>query len=339
MSTNRHAQHYSPEALVRVLDLVLLGRDRVAVERLAKIACDAAEGYLRYLVHSRQYSLDAHPGNEQEIAADLIAEAFSAGTINSTLASLAPLIADPAAAAAQFNLLICAIVRQELPRIFAEIDPEGAKILRNLRLAANTPLAAVDVIERFHARYYAPRGVQEYSTNRPLMPAAYLADIVLASARGVPDAPEFLRLVAECLRSTDEYASIISESDCRHALKLVAAFRFGNSQAGQENAIPDAMIVPVVASMSAPTKARVEVLLRKHAPEHVDALVAAVQECVDNLTARAGGEETQFEVVQRHIPGLSYTEFRTTVRNSFSYAVDIAMDEVRRSFGGKNERE
>lgn len=299
---------------------------------VASLAIKSGTGAINSIVFRRDYDLGAYTNRKTELATDFLGEALSEKQIKYTIAPLQEVIDDPQRLAARFHSIIKSIILQELPRLWAEHDPEGARIVRNLRDAARNENSPMLFVTNEAGAFYRPRRLADMRLYLDYPTSQWILDQLRKEISGVDTAPSFLHHCSLFVTTDYEHSALLRERDCREAMRYLQHRQnpvFNDFAVDSRN---EGMMVSdlVERCLDIALSSKVENLFRVNHATVCDKLIAALRDYVRGKTLVDHDEEPQFEVVKRHLPNLTYAEFRERYYNRFSYAVRIVMEQIKK---------
>ena len=259
----------------------------------------------------------------------------------------------------QLKRLIIRSVKQELARIFRERDPEGAKILRNLRNAIRQSEDLLCVENLAHTYIFSEVNVGDVGIFRkiaagemtihheearkalrrdfPLMPIPDLTENYLARFSPFTTYPKLVRQLLQVVRENTQYANYLLLEDVIYVSRSFKDKRIplwdslGASEAGNpEAAYYERQLREIVESMAD----RVEALVTtrygvrgKFSPEVLHSLQKALNDYVEDFIHKRK-TPSYFNLLKRYLPNLTRDVYRRDFRHAFEYLARAVRKEI-----------
>ncbi|MCZ7555788.1 MAG: hypothetical protein M5R41_05230 [Bacteroidia bacterium] len=311
-------------------DLLSAQSSRQAMHEIVRTAVEHARGYIRWLVWNRGYTITPLGMSMDDLAYDLIAELVS-DIDGPELRRLQTAIhdvmqRDPGVSLeAAFKVICYRTVQIHLARLFIEIHPVRARLLRSLRrfVKAQSGLQRIESVNGFWYTREDSDAKLELPPAQPDMLAQFAATVgghphpvhavLLQLLDGLAAYPELRQAVFE-----DDVLDItlrIIQSD------QVAATPETDSTDGAEQIDTDAVLQSVLGVLDELRTWVYDSYVRRNKlrEAEADVMLAAVHAYVNDLAA--GQDHGHLYYLQQRIPGLTQEAYRERYRNTYEYIV------------------
>ncbi|MDZ7372628.1 MAG: hypothetical protein ONB23_01540 [candidate division KSB1 bacterium] len=261
---------------------------------------------------------------------------------------------------ADLRRLVVKKTKQELARIFRERDPEGARLLRNIRVAVRSSddlhlfreggrdwlcwrRCAVAELERELAAITQAEDVGETSESEglrrglPVVPEAELRTRFLAVHQANDPVPVSLRKMLQIVQELPQYQNCIPvEMAAKVIREIHARLLHHHIQLGAQPRTPfehvqNREIEQVVAEIEALLweKLKRYVWRRKLSPPTAEAYRYALKDVLHDELDRFQ-RVSYFHQLKHYLPGLEYAEYRERHRSVFEYLAKVGRRELAR---------
>ncbi len=329
-----------------------------------------AVGYLRFLQNSRQRSVllaDDGQTSMDQLAIDCIAHLFRRDEDNNFVEFrqyFVPFLEAPAENAniqlfIQLKRLIIGAVKQELSRIFRQRDPEGAKILRNIRNAIRNSNDLLFAENMAHTLVFSAENIgdpnlfQKMATGEmtihheevrralrrdlPLMPLPELAEMYLARFSSFFKYPTFVRRLLQIVRENSNYANYLLLEDI-----VYVGRSFKNKQVSLWSSLEEAKVEgPEASYYDRKLREFVEMMAEnvqqivdskygaknRFSPETLTAFRKALNDFVEDFINRRN-TPSYFDLLRRYLPEMSREDYREKYRHAFEYLARVVREEI-----------
>jgi len=234
--------------------------------------------------------------------------------------------------------LVFSKVNHRVFRIYHELDPSLARVLRNVKLAVQT-IQGFTEVERYGEIYLRP-ACTDALEHLPAFPPERLLDELSRDGGASKRIPDLLARVAFCLRSQDQCSRLITLIDLATIIRKVYAVEFPGGCEGQgvdDRMVRDDMqriVRRSCASVCASMESRY--VGRKGVPAEVFRRYRDVveQSVLERLLGDGGDTISLFDRLRLLMPDLHESEYRKVHRSRVEYlgrlAYKRAVRELRR---------
>lgn len=337
-SMNRHS--HASEHIEEVLTLLLRGElTHAGTEVIFRAALTHARGYIRWLVWHRNYSLLPLGMSADDVAIDAIAELLSeidGERMERLRRALREVLARhdgtdlPRELA--FKAVVLRTVRLNLARVFTEIHPYRARLLRALRRHVQSTARFVrhDGI----AGYWYSFAANDPCLELPAAPMDVLRAMLTATDHQANPVTSVLNVLLEALREFPALRQAVSEEDVLDlTLQLIQA---DHVAATPEDTRDDAQpmdaasiareVLDTLASLR-PWLHRSYVIRGKLSEHEAEAMLLAAERYILDLASAE--DRGHFHYLRELLPGLSHADYRARYRNVYEYLLRNIFTTVR----------
>lgn len=333
-------QPRTTDILEEVLALLLRGElSHAGTETIFHAALAHARGYIRWLVWHRNYSLLPLGLSVDDVAIDAIAELLSeidGERMERLRGALREVVAQHAETNLPLDLAFKAVVlrtvRLNLARVFTEIHPFRARLLRALRrhVQATASFTRHDGI----AGYWYSLARTDPCLELPAAPPEVLRAMLTASDHHAHPAASVLANLLESLRRFPALRQAVSEEDVLDlTLQVIQADHVAATPADtRDDDLPlDAAsitqeILDVLESLR-PWVHRSYVARGKLSESEASAMLLAAERYVTDLASAE--DRGHFHYLRELLPGLTHADYRARYRNVYEYLLRNIFTTVR----------
>ncbi len=329
-----------------------------------------AVGYLRFLQRDRQHNVllsgDGHTSLDQ-LAIDCIAHLFRRDETNNFVEFrnyFDPLLKNIGENPniqlfVQLKRLIVSAVKQELARIFRQRDPEGAKVLRNVRNAIRNSENLLFAENMAHTLVFSEENIGDsrlfqkmaagevtihhedarraLRRDLPLMPLPELTEMYLSRFSPFSQYPTFVRRLLQIVKESPAYANYLLLEDI-----VYVGRSFKSKQVplwdsmdevkveGPEASYYDRKIREFVETMSGRVQQIVDSKYgekKRFSPEILQAFRKALNDFVEDFINKRK-TPSYFNLLRRYVPDLSREDYRNRYRHAFEYLARAVQREI-----------
>lgn len=296
------------------------------VDAIIHSAISQARSYLRWLIWQRNYTVLPLGLTIDDLACDTVAELVS-DLDGEQLARLRRALRDmreeeeAVSLECAFKAVVLRTVRFNLARVFMDMQPVRARLLRSLRRAAQTRqlLRRIDSVSGY---WYATVD-GDAMLELPAAPVELLRSLLRGPVLSVQPAPTVALTLLQRLREFPDLRQAVAEED---VLELTLELL----QADQEAATPDAQDDALSPDLSLLESTALEALQAMRPwlyASYVDkgkiddheaaAMLAAAEGYIRGLARNE--DSTHYACLRRTLPGLTHPEYRSRYRNTYEY--------------------
>lgn len=301
---------------------------RVSSDAIVRAALMHARAYLRWLMWNHNYTLVPLGLSVDDLAADTIAELVSEidGEHMERLRRALREITEGDDAGIPLEHALKAVVlrtvRLNLARVFMEMHPVRARLLRSLRRFAQTSpeIARHDGI----AGFWYSAADRDAQLELPPAPQDALHAMLTPPSTLVQPAPAVLRGLLDALRSFPELRQAVAEADVLDiTLRLLrtdqeaAAPTYLQLTIESEDALPLMEEALEALSSLRPWVQSAYVSRGKLSTEEMDAMLAAAGQYIADLAR--GEERGHYSYLRALLPDLTHDAYRAHHRNVYEY--------------------
>jgi hypothetical protein len=330
--------HSALRGLRETLQAVLSRRGSAAQVNAVVAMCHAmAEGAILRKGHLMQL-IRAHGLNLRDLAFDTISDLFARDAEGRFPMLNAYFVAHDLTAAtdkeAYFLLqrLVLGRVRNGLFRLYGEMDPQLARILRNIKIAAHA-LETFTEVDRPGESCLAPT-LCDTLQHLPSVDAGQLTLWLSEVTSGNEFIPELLGRLAKVLREQSSHSRIVPLVTIALAFRSLYEQKHTTQIAEHTTWINDAAIDAEHAIRQCCEALKIAMYPKyvdrgKVGAEIFDAYFRVIEEMLEmRFIENDGADFPLSECFQRHMPGIPLQEYRRSHRSRLEYLARLAQDKV-----------
>ncbi len=322
----------SPEHIHSLLCSVVRGNATVSqLNELVRLAHGMAVSRLQHDFIRRKEQLLKEGVSLSSIAMDSIAEIFARNeqnefiVLNGYFGDIARM--SPAEAVVALRALVFESLHDGVVRLYQEIDPVYAKILRTLRRVLPT-LTALTLIERFGDTVVTSRGAEQLEFPRIEREALELS--LAPHVISAPDLKSALQELPRILCERPDTSGSCTVSDLAAAIKHIYAQHAGNAEVRNGDLLTFETDLNRLLQESfvefEQWLAEKYVRTEKLGAEVARSYAAACRDYLSASFVHGDGQASQYwDYLQPHLDGVSYETYRSEHRNVFEYALRRCM--------------
>jgi hypothetical protein len=328
----------TPENLGSVLSDLLKGRlSHAGTDAIIRVALSHARGYIRWLVWHRNYSLVPLGLSADDVAIDTIAELLSE-IDGERMERLRHALEDVMRAGEPgvtlelaFKAVVLRTVRFNLARVFMEMHPVRARLLRSLRRFVQTS----DRFKRFDgiAGYWYSFVAGDPRLEFPSAPLDALRAMLVAPNIQAQPAAAVLASLLEALRSFPSLRQAVCEEDVLDlTLQLLQADQLAaapDNRDAEPSVDTESITHEALAALDnlRPWVDSSYVSRGKLSEKEAEAMLVAAHRYISDL-ARSE-DRGHFHYLRELLPGLTHEAYRARYRNIYEYILRTIFTSVR----------
>lgn len=301
---------------------------RTESDAIVRAALAHARGYLRWLVWQRQYSLHPLGMSIDDLAADAVAELLSEidgermTRLRTALADVLATNDGDVPVAGAFKAVVLRTVRLNLARVFMEMHPVRARLLRSLRryVTSSSRFVRIDGV----AGYWYAFAEGDAQLRQPAAPPDLLRSLLAAPRVQVQPAAEVLEALLIALGAFPSLRQAVSEDDVLDlTLQLLQTDQLAalpQESSNEEPALDGTVLEEEAVAALASLRDWVEhayVRREKLDTEEAEAMMEAAARYIRDLAR--GEERSHFHYLRELLPGLRHDDYRRRYRNTYEY--------------------